>query len=198
MAKKGQMIDLTGQTFGMLTVISLEGLHPTVPRQYRWNCRCECGVTKTVPGVNLRIGKTKSCGCLVGKNSTHGESNSDEFRIWRGMLDRCYNPNATSYARYGARGIAVCDEWRRDVVAFIADVGRRPSKDHSLDRKDNRLGYSPSNCRWATPRDQANNTRRNIPVFINGEHYPSVAEASRALDIPYDNLRYSIKGKSHG
>jgi hypothetical protein len=193
----GKLMDLTGKTFGKLTVIRLAGKHPTTPRKYLWECTCECGSSKEVCGTNLSIGKTKSCGCLVGKNSTHGESESREYRIWRGILERCYNKSSASYPRYGGRGIDVCEMWRTDFSSFLSDMGRRPSKSHSIDRIDNSKGYSKDNCRWATPLEQANNTRRNISVEVGGETYVSIAEAARSIGLPYDKLHYMMRTKGY-
>ena len=84
------------------------------------------------------------------------------YRIWNAMRQRCHNPNQPHYERYGARGIAVCDEWRQSFGAFLADMGEPPTDGHSLDRIDNDLGYSPSNCRWATAKEQRANRRKHI------------------------------------
>ena len=90
----------------------------------------------------------------------HGLSNSPEYRIWAGMKSRCYNPKHESFRHYGARGIKVCDRWLHDFLAFLQDVGSRPSPNHSLDRIENDGNYEPGNVRWATPAEQLINRRR--------------------------------------
>lgn len=84
------------------------------------------------------------------------------------MRSRCYNQNNPTYQRYGARGITVCERWKTSFVAFLEDMGRRPSLQHSLDRSDNSLGYSRENCRWATAKDQSRNRRSNRFIVVAG------------------------------
>lgn len=99
----------------------------------------------------------------------HGLSKTNENRIWRGIKDRCYNPNRPEYVRYGARGIKMCDEWKNDFTTFYRDLGLRPSPDHSVERIDTNGDYEPSNCRWATRLEQQNNMRGNVHVEYEGE-----------------------------
>jgi hypothetical protein len=83
------------------------------------------------------------------------------YILWRGMIDRCYNPKAKNWPNYGGRGITVCARWRYDFAAFVADMGDRPSKRHTLDRFHDPAGpYEPGNCRWATWKEQTS-TRRS-------------------------------------
>lgn len=99
----------------------------------------------------------------------HGLSKTRENRIWRGIKDRCYNPNRPEYSRYGARGIKMCDEWKSDFTAFYRDMGLRPSANHSIERINTDGDYEPSNCRWATRIEQQNNMRKNVHVEYGGE-----------------------------
>lgn len=90
-----------------------------------------------------------------------GLSRTPEYKAWKDMRLRCSNPKHKDYPNYGGRGIKVCERWQNSVQAFVADMGPRPSKDHSLDRKENSGNYEPDNCRWATKLEQSRN-RRNV------------------------------------
>lgn len=163
--------DLTGLVFGRFTVINFTGFRSG---SSTWNCRCECGKIVNVFGGNLRRGLSKSCGCLrdevAGKSSiTHGKTQTVEYGIWEGLRNRCQNPKHRVYRHYGGRGIAVCARWN-DFTNFIADMGPRPSKGHSIDRFPNNDGnYEPGNCRWATASQQSDNRRNSRPIEHNGE-----------------------------
>lgn len=95
--------------------------------------------------------------------------NNPERHIFTNILQRCYNPNNPAFARYGGRGITVCDRWRESFEVFLADMGRRPSPKHSIDRIDNDGHYEPSNCRWATSKEQRRNRRDVRHITFNGE-----------------------------
>lgn len=102
-------------------------------------------------------------------NATHGDSLSPEYKAWVKMLMRCYNPNTVRFERWGGRGIVVCESWRVSYLAFLADMGRRPTAGHQLDRIDNDANYEPGNCRWATAAEQARNTKRTVLLTLNGK-----------------------------
>lgn len=112
----------------------------------------------------------------------HASENSPSYRTWRGMLTRCNNPADANRHNYGGRGIRVCDRWRTDFAAFLADMGERPSDDHSIDRIDVNGNYEPGNCRWATPTEQANNTRTNRLITIDGTTH-TMAEWARLMGV---------------
>lgn len=164
------LIDLTGQRFGKLVVVSL--LPKGESSRTKWLCKCDCGNEAKVLGINLTRGFTISCKCYqtecIRKRSiTHGDSInkkvSSEYKSWCHLKERCYNENCKDYINYGGRGIKVCDRWlgENGFSNFLLDMGRKPSKNHSIDRWPNNDGdYEPDNCRWGT-RKQQNTTRRN-------------------------------------
>lgn len=114
---------------------------------------------------------------------SHGLSNTPEYLVWQGMRERCHNPNSDRYASYGGRGIFVCDRWRYSFAAFIADLGPRPSTQHSLDRIDNDGPYSPENVRWATDGEQRFNKRNTIRLAYHGQRL-TIAEAEAKFGVP--------------
>ena len=146
-------MDLTGQKFGKLILIE------KIVIKYRtyYKCKCDCGNELVVSHSNLQSGNTKSCGCLRKeivlanrfKHGCSGYSETKEYRAWKDMKTRCYNPNYIRYNCYGGRGIKVCEIWLNDFQAFLDDVGFAPSPDHSIDRIDNDGHYEPGNVRWA-------------------------------------------------
>lgn len=167
-------IDLLDQRFGRLVVIK-ETEKRNKDRGILWLCRCDCGNEVEVAGKSLRSGNTKSCGCLQRENTSrantrHGKRHTRLYSIWTTMRNRCYRENQTEYKNYGDRGISVCDEWRDDFQAFYdwaMDNGYQD--DLTIDRIDWNGNYEPSNCRWATQKEQQNNRRNNHLLTHNGE-----------------------------
>lgn len=174
-----KVIDLTGQKFNKLTVIKWAGKQG---KQSLWECRCECGKTKTVRGDSLKNESIRSCGCLQKEAvATHGMSYTKEYGIWGSMLCRCRNPNHRQYADYGGRGIKVCERWE-SFESFLTDMGERPLDVVSIDRIDNEGNYEPSNCRWAMKKEQDNNRRSNKLVEYKGQT-KTVAEWCDELEL---------------
>lgn len=165
-------IDITGKTFGKLTVVEFHDYVGT-PKRAMWLCKCKCGNNKITGGNDLIRGMVASCGCLrkMGGARTHGEANhinrpaTKEWRAWSSMRARCLNQQNASYDDYGGRGIKVSPKWDK-YETFLYDVGRAPSSDHSLDRIDVNGDYEPNNVRWATYWQQAMNKRGPIPRYV--------------------------------
>lgn len=172
----GKKLDLVGQRFGRLVVLSKaeENSHGRT----RFNCQCDCGNAKIAIGSLLNNGGVRSCGCLVSDaireaNTTHGHAKngniSPTFRTWCSVIQRCTDKNGTGYKKYGAKGITVCDRWLNSFESFLADMGERPSSKYSIDRIDPRQGYYPENCRWATMKEQQNNRTNNRLITVDGQ-----------------------------
>lgn len=206
MSRPPRSVDLTGHAFGRLLVLE------RAPREgastgARWFCCCSCGNKTVTPGRHLRIGKARSCGCYqkevasetaktMGSGSiTHGDTingvPTPEYQAWNAMLNRCRNENVACFPEYGGRGIKVCDQWHH-YENFIADMGRRPSPKHSLDRYPNNDGdYEPANCRWATKAEQEYNKRSTKWIEYQGRRI-TLLEASKISGVGVDGLRRRI------
>ena len=163
--------NLTGKQFSKLTVLHRV---KNKTRHAKWLCVCQCGNKIEAFATNLKTGNTQSCGCLnkqliAKRSTTHNSSHTTEYKAWDSMKHRCYNKNYHLYHRYGARGIKVCDSWVNSFENFLNDMGLKPTPSHSLDRINNDLEYSKSNCRWASISDQANNRSNNIHLTFNNK-----------------------------
>lgn len=186
-------IDHTGHRFHRLLVISrAENDHYGT----NWNCLCDCGKSCKVRGVNLRNDAVKSCGCTVREASseratTHGMSNTVEWQAWNSMRRRCEKPTHKMYHRYGGRGITVCERWLT-FEGFYADMGKRPSKKHSLERIDNDGNYEPANVKWATQVEQQNNKSTSLNLTWQGRTQ-TLTEWSRELGIVENTLRARLR-----
>lgn len=187
---------MLGERYGRATVLKEVVPSPFLRRQERtFQCQCDCGNIFNATGINLRRGHTQSCGCLQRENtvkalSTHGAASmhvqagkAKVYNLWLRIRQRCNNPQDKSYSNYGGRGISVCKEWE-DFETFFAYIGFPPSKDHSIDRIDNEGNYEPGNVRWATPKEQANNTRKNIYLTYKNKTQ-TLAQWAVELNLPY-------------
>ena len=143
------IVNIIGKRFGRLVIVSER---PARDKNKRCFCHCDCGNWKEVRYSDLSSGDTKSCGCLRRETTRatkikHGMSKgSTEYTAWIDLKYRCLNPNHQKYSSYGGRGITVCERWINSFEAFFDDMGLKPSSKHSIDRKDNNLGYNEQNC----------------------------------------------------
>lgn len=185
-AGKTAFQDLTSRRFCRWLVLA-EG--PKAKGNTKWHCKCDCGTERLVSGAHLKSGASTGCGCSRAKGPDHGsfkhgKSYTPEYAAWRQMHTRCYNPNFIDWKHYGGRGIEVCERWKGNFEAFFADMGPRPSPNHSLDRRNIDGNYDAINCRWATATQQARNTSRTRWVTYLGRRI-SLAEACELSGVPY-------------
>ena len=188
---------MAGKRFGRLSVIGESG---RIRGQVAWECLCDCGNTVVVPGYELRSGNTKSCGCygrevLLKSSIKHGAFGTQLYRAYSNMKTRCYNPHYYLYQHYGGKGISVCDEWLgengfNNFSIWSKANGYRDGL--SIDRIDNSLGYSPSNCRWVDMITQQNNRTNNRLITANGETH-TMAEWARLSGLSYSTVQRRLK-----
>jgi len=194
----GNAVDLTGQKFGRLKVVSLLG---SQNNRRIWNCLCDCGTSFSCASDRLRSGNTTSCGCyhkelVRNMATTHGLSHLPEYKVWKDMKARCYNSRNIEYENYGGRGIIVCDEWKESFESFYRHVGSRPTAEHTIDRQDVNGNYEPGNVKWSTHVEQARNRRNNRIVSYKGHDYV-LAELADILDLDVKSLHgYLTRGKT--
>lgn len=197
--ERGEIIsrvkDLTGKTFGRLTVIRREGSNEQ--GRALWLCRCDCGVESIKQGKLLLNGHCRSCGCgeretrleNMTKNAHH-QTGTRLYNIWSGMKQRCYYLDHVDYLNYGGRGIEVCEEWRNDFLAFKKWSEENGYRDNlSIDRIDVNGNYEPSNCKWSTLKEQSRNKRDTLLLTVDGVTKPLV-EWCELRNIPYATAYY--------
>lgn len=193
--RESRLVALVGKEIGWLTVV---GLASPVGKHSRVSCVCRCGKAVDVRDDAILAGTTVSCGCFNSQKSqaflrslltTHGKSKDRVYKIFHGMMKRCYNARCKSYCRYGGRGICVCCGMR--TFDGFYDVMGDPPDGLSIDRKNNDTHYScgrceecvrkgwEMNCRWATTEEQANNKSWNVSVEIDGEALTATQAAKR-------------------
>lgn len=161
--------------FGQWLVVGTEGVPVKLKTRtrYLWMCKCSCGTERAIANTRLTCGESKSCGCGQSEGSgnarrTHGMISTRAYCSWLKMIQRCTNPNDDAFHNYGGRGITVCQRWRESFENFYADMGERP-KGLTIERVDTNGNYEPSNCRWATRKEQLRNRRNNVMLTIDGE-----------------------------
>ena len=193
MKDKSKVHDLTGQKFGLLTVI---GLAETDTRKTYWVCKCDCGNMKTVRSDSLLCGAIKSCGCIkrkqdevnLTKNHRHKMSGTRIYSEWQGMKGRCYNKGSARYADWGGRGIEVCEQWRNSFESFYTWAMANGYQDNlTIDRIDNNGNYCPENCRWVGQQEQCRNRRSNINITI-GNSTRTLMEWCEISQVDYTNV----------
>jgi hypothetical protein len=177
--------DRTGEVFNSWTVLQYGHKRG---KSHLWLCRCVCGREILVMMDSLRSGKSTQCADCAYQSRSHRphtrsfytlphqprrprriSGHLTEDHCYYAMFERCYNPNAAKYGRYGGRGITICQRWRESFQAFLDDMGPRPSNDHSIDRIDNNGNYEPANCRWATRTEQQRNKSNNHLISFDGQ-----------------------------
>ena len=161
--------EMIGKVFGRYTVVRVA--ETSIDKHKSYVCKCACGNERIVVGTTLRIGTSRSCGCLSAElakgrnnnikhgNTKNGSSPSRTYISWKSMRTRCYSPKHDAYSKYGAKGITVCERWNKSFEDFLSDMGERPAG-MTLDRINTLGNYEPGNCRWATWQQQASNRRK--------------------------------------
>lgn len=196
----GKFIDLTGQRFGRLTVVSLAGR--TKDGRAKWLCQCDCGNMHIARGSHLRSGNIQSCGCYRKEvlnsclqqriDKTDGHSKIRLYVIWQGMRMRCNNPQNGHYSSYGGRGIRICQEWDSWDEFYKWAMAHGYSDNLTIDRIDVNGDYEPENCRWVNYVAQANNTTRNIRCTFQGETH-TVSEWAQMKKMSASTLRARLR-----
>lgn len=174
--------------FGRLTVIKRMDAKS---KYIKYECLCSCGAVTIKRKDHLKNGLTSSCGCLQKEGAkarltTHDMSGTPEHSTWKGIIQRCTNPNIPEYSRYGAKGITVSDEWRESFEQFYADMGPKQHR-YTIDRIDNNKGYCKENCRWVTYSENNRNKKKTILIEHNGKIKPLI-EWAEELGLNYGTL----------
>lgn len=194
--------DLTGKRFGQLTVVSLNTEEHKDKRRY-WNCRCDCGNERVVLTAFLNNGATTRCKLCCKKEKSenairmskdkHGMVKTHSWKTWRRIRQRCYYPKINGYANYGGRGISVCDEWNNCFESFRDWAFENGYKEGlSIDRIDVNGNYEPSNCRWVSIKEQANNKRNSHVLEFNGQRH-TISEWAETTGINKNTIRSRIE-----
>jgi hypothetical protein len=176
-----RILDLAGQRLGLLTVLYKRGKSKSGDNL--WVCQCDCGQQCSPTASSLARGATRSCGCNRTPKKPNARSRQSEYKTWKRIKNRCYNPNCDKYEYYGGRGITVCPRWLDSYDAFLSDMGLCPPG-HEIDRIDGSGNYCPENCRWVTKTQQVRNRRSTLVVEADGVTAP-LAEHAERIGITY-------------
>lgn len=195
--KTRKVIDISGQKFGRLTVVSFAGYKIQGKSNHKtsaWKCKCVCGNEIVVTKSLLKSGNTKSCGCLKSENNRktwtkHGLCNTRLYKIFSMMKDRCYNKNSKAYMYYGGKGVSICDEWLNDFQVFYNWAIQNGYNDNlTIERMDVNGNYEPNNCKWITQSEQTRNRTNTHFILFNDEKY-TLTELSNKLGVSRTTIR---------
>lgn len=195
----GKFIDITGRTFGRLTVV--RRVANSSLGQTRWHCECQCGGNGIFTSYGLTRGESTSCGCWKSEKisqarTKHGYHKRNvpimpEYNIWKCIRQRCLNPKNSNFHNYGGRGVAICERWD-SFENFFADMGLRPTIISTIERRDVNGPYSPENCIWLRKGLQSRNTRRNRLLTLNGQT-KLLCEWAEETNIGYVTILMRLK-----
>ena len=197
-----KITDIFGKRFNNLIIIKeLPRIVVRYKRTHRTRrqilCKCDCGKEFTSTPYNIISGNTKSCGCYrtiaTGHRSRkHGMSRTSEYDAWCRMRDRCYNKDSKDYKWYGAKGIRVCRRWLTSFDNFLADMGKKPTRKLSIERKNSKKSYTPTNCVWDTQKEQVRNQDRVIKIHYQGKKRRLI-EVCEELGLDTSSIRRRLR-----
>lgn len=187
--------EMIGKRFGNWIVLEKTDERDKQHGTIRYLCKCDCGKLQVVNGYSLRKGISKYCTSCKNSKRFSNSIRSKNIRlnnIYNGMVNRCYYKSNREYKNYGGRGITICKEWLENKMAFYEwSLENGYQNNLTIDRINVNGNYEPSNCRWATKIEQANNTRTNRTIEYNGEK-KTLAEWARILNMSQQKLRYRL------
>lgn len=186
-------INREGVRYGRLTATRFLGV-PSGKSKPHWLCGCDCGQQTSVSSSNLATGHVTSCGCFrteaLEARRKYSTEDAAEYQVWRGIKQRTSNSPGKNSKWYA--NVTLCDLWENSFSAFLSDMGPRPSSSHSIERRDPSKGYSPENCYWATPTEQANNRSSNTLLTCEGTT-KTLAQWAQASLLPYTTIAARIR-----
>ena len=189
-------VEMKGKRFGRYVVLRYVGENKA--HESLWECKCDCGNIRVVPGVRLRKGGALSCGCyhrdeMVNRLTSHGLSESRIYDIWKELKQRCTNESNIKYKYYGEKGITVCDEWANSFISFYNwSIENGYNESLTIDRIDSNKGYNPSNCRWVSYKVQNNNKGNNVRIEMDGV-VKTISEWCECYNVPFRRVSDRIR-----